>query len=561
MNDYPSSSFESIPLYTSARKTSNIETSGEEAVEAAAARPSQRKSEFRANHSIHDRLQTETNFTFELRPRSESEESRDFRADIYLFFPNSMGVNSSTFTTDEFFRHRTSLYRIRAPLYLNLRNIEPEDLRFESAEKYFDEHLSSIERRRISKRVVQDVRLFGNFLHTELKKLRSSVSSSRKTNRVEQRRELAEYLLHHARLLWVFRERYLAPIRKERYLLDDEVIRVFNLTDEYLSYRLEIVLLQSRERLVENREELEELLAREMEYRERNGLLVLSANRQSRTFEAYTYRLGLLKKYMGEALFVTLDSNKKDNLYRNYAAAVGAGLAALFAGIVEMQRAQYLTGNDSGMRLAFLIGVAVVAYIFKDRVKDLSKEYFNIRLKEWLPDESFRMTHVTYSSGGKPKVRVLGEVSEYLRFLKEVPADIAYLRTLGQTLTSDPERRESVMHMGRRFRFELKAGSRRRLFPLLKNVHRIDLSPFLTKLDNPTVPVTYYDEGGKATTVQAPKVYHINIVIRYETNFGDQVEARKVDYERFRLIMNKNGIIRMEQILERGRLEYEERAL
>lgn len=521
--------------------------------------PSRHKNEFRANHSVHDRLQTESNFTFDLRPLAEDEETREFRADIYLFFPNSMGVNSSNFSTSEIFRHRTSMFRIRAPLYQNLRSIDPSTLRFESAEKYFEEHLSSIERRRICNKVVQDVRLFGNFLHTELKKIRASVTTKRKVVSPEQREELACILFQRAKLLWAFRDRYLAPIRKERYLLDDEVIRAFTLTDEYLSYRLEIVLLQSRDRLPEHKSDLDGLLSREMEYREKNGLLVLSGGREARTFEAYTYRLGLLKKYMGEALFVTLESIKKDSLYRNYAAAVGAGLAALFAGIVERQRAQYHTGDDSGMRLTFLIVVAVVAYIFKDRLKDLSKEYFNTRLKERLPDESFLMTHVTYTSKGRAKIHQLGEVSEYLRFLKNIPADVAYLRTLRQTRASDPERREHVLHMARRFKFELKGQSNRRLFPLLKNVHRIDLSPFLTKLDNPKVPVTYYDGEGKATTVEAPKVYHINVVIRYEITFGGSNGRRKIDYERFRLIVNKNGIIRMEQLLKRGRLEYEER--
>ena len=55
---------------------------------------------------------------------------------------------------------------------------------------------------------------------------------------------------------------------------------------------------------------------------------------------------------------MNLKSNRKDKLYKNYAAAIGAGLAATVAGLAEHQRVQYLTGNDSGIRLAFLIGLA-----------------------------------------------------------------------------------------------------------------------------------------------------------------------------------------------------------
>ena len=58
--------------------------------------------------------------------------------------------------------------------------------------------------------------------------------------------------------------------------------------------------------------------------------------------------------------------------------------------------------------------------------------------------------------------------------------------------------------------------------------------------------------------MQAPKVYHINAVLRYETRFGAGSQTRYVDYERVRLIINKNGIVRLERVLERGRLGYEE---
>lgn len=517
-----------------------------------------KKSEIRANHSVHDRLQAESNFTFDLRPRTDDEDVREFKIDLYLHLPSSMGINSSNFNASQFFRHRTSYYRVRAPQYQLLRTIEPAEFRLETADRYFDEHLSSIDRRRLSKKVVQEVRLFGNFLHTELKKIRTKLTHRKRISNPSRRAHLADSLTHRTELLWAFRKRYMGPIRKERYLLDDEVIRAFSLTDEYLSYRLELVLLQARETMEERLDELNQLLERECQYRKSNELLVLSSEEKDPVlFEAFTYRLGLLKKYMGEALFLNLKSVKKDRLYKNYAAAVGAGLAATVAGLAEQQRVQYLTGNDSGLRLAFLIGVAVVAYIFKDRVKDLSKEYFNSRLKERLPDESYRLSHTSYTSKGRKKVRRLGEVSEYFRFLKDVPADVAYLRTLGQARASDPKRRENVMHMGRRFSFELRSPKHRKLFPLLKNVHRIDISPFLSKLDNPTVPISYFDSDGSAMTAQAPKVYHINIVIRYEVKFGEGDASRRVDYERYRLVVNKNGIVRMEKVVDMGRLGYE----
>ena len=518
-----------------------------------------KKAEIRVTHSVHDRLQVESNFTFDFRLREEEETLRDFRIDLYFFMPNAMGVNSSSFNTKEFFRHRTSYYRVRAPKYHNLRVIAPEELKFDSAEKYFQGDLSAIERSNLAKKVVQDVRLFGNFLHTELKKTRTSMSGRRKSLSKARRRHLTDKLRHRTALVWQLRKRYMDPIRQERYLIDDDVLRAFSLTDEYLSYRLELVLLQAKTSLSDHDDEWSALLAKEIAYREENDLLVLGNKEEdSVALENYTYRLGLLKKYLGEALFLELKFINKELLYKNYAAAVGAGLAATVAGLAEHQRVQYLTGNDSGLRLAFLIGVAVVAYIFKDRVKDLSKEYFNSRLKERLPDQHMELSHQSYTAKGRKKVRRVGSASEYFRFLKELPADVAYLRTLGQVKASDPERHENVMHMARRFSFELRSKNHRKLFPLLKNVHRIDISPFLSKLDNPVTPIRFVGEDGLAKSVKAPKVYHINVVLRYEVRFDATLNRRYVDYERFRIVVNKNGIVRLEQLIEPGRLAYED---
>lgn len=515
-----------------------------------------KRSEIRVQHSIHDRLQMESNYTFDLRPRSGKEQLREFKVDFYLFLPYSVGVNGSNFDSEDFFRHTTSYIRVRAPLFQHLRTIEPDELRFDSAEKYFEGHLSSLERSRLGGKVVQDVKLFGNFLYTEFKKLRSGL---RKAKKETVKSELAASIIHRTRLLWAYRHRYMRPIQDERLLLDDEVVRAFTLTDEYLSYRVELLLLKLKETDGPKIEAtVDKWLQKEMYYRKQNGMLVLSEEtRDSVGFEAYTYRLGLLKKYLGEPLFLKLASNKKDNLYKNYAAAIGAGLAATVAGLAEHQRVQYLTGNDSGIRLAFLIAVAVVAYIFKDRVKDLTKEYFNSRLKERLPDQSFALSHLSYTSKGEEKVRDLGQASEYFRFIKEVPSDVSYLRTLGQARTSDPARREHVIHVGRRFQFGLRSKKHRKLFPLVKNVLRLDISPFLSKLDNPTMPINFIDDDGTTRTVQAPKVYHLNIVKRYEVKFGTADGKRLVDYERFRLVVDKSGILRLEKIVRQGRLAYE----
>lgn len=517
-----------------------------------------RRPEFRIRHSVHDRFQIESDITFDLRPRGPFESRRKFKIDMYLYLPYSLGVNSSNFNGAEFFRHWTSYFRVRAPMYQQWRVLPPELLSFPSVDEYFAGHLSTDRRQKLGPRVVQDIKLFGNFLYTELKKLRSALPKKRRNRDAQRRRYLAEELIHRVSLLWSFRDICLKPLREGRYLVDETVQRVFFLTDEYLSYRAELVLLRARDSLFEHSEELGELLAREISYRHEHQLLVLCEEEEApRTLEAYTYRLGLLKKYLGEALFLQTVSDKKDHLYKNYAAAVGAGLAAAFTAVVEHQRIQYLVGDGSGIRFSFLIALAVLAYIFKDRIKELSRDYFNSRLRERLPDQRFRLLHQSVMPDGQKVENQLGTSTEYFRFVKEVPTDVEYLRGLGQSKNHDPVRREHIVHVARRFNLQV-ISEKRILFPLLKNVVRLDISPFLNKLDNPTMAVSFYDKNRHARTVVAPKVYHVNVVFRYETLFGPEGSLVKVDYERLRLVIDKNGIVRLETLLESGRLAYQE---
>lgn len=540
-----------------------------------------RKAELRVKNSIHDRLQLETTYIFDLLPR-EKEERRRYAVDVYMYVPVSVGVNSDTYDRESFFKHLTSYFRIRTPLIQDWMEATPETFRLQAAERYFAVHLETDQRRRLGPRVVQELKLFGNFVHTRLKKLmkwfkrvpRQKGEALQVTLRTIKRR-----LAFITGLIRAFRKRYIVRLRTQPLLVENDVRRAFLLNDEYISYRLEHILIKLQQALrhVENevalREKVDASLKTEAEYRLEHGMLSLEqapapagGAHQSQRLETFTYRLGLLKKYISEVLFLKLKAAKRDKYYRNVAAAVGAGLAATFAGFAEHHRLKYLVGGDagSGYRLAFLIGVAVIAYIFKDRIKDLSKEYLNDNLKHKLPDQRWMVSYPYVDFEGVQKGVELGVVEEFMRWLSEsaVPPEVDYLRSIDKRSVTDPRRNEVVIHFGRRFDFELRPAGERNDFRYLKNAQRYDFSEFLAKLDNPAKTVHYYEPGHGSRVVHAPKVYHVNLVFRYETLFGgaDEPIRRRVDFERVRVILDKNGIVRLETVVHGGELAYEEAA-
>lgn len=521
-----------------------------------------RKAELRVANSIHDSLQMESTYIFDLQARDTKEQERLYEADVYMFIPSSLGVDSSNYSSDAFFRHLTSYFRIRTPSSTEWERAKPRDFRLRSLERYLAVHLETFERRKLAPRAVQEVKIFGNFVHTRLKKLEKRARKLGRTGAEQRAERVADTLRglrHWVAILWAFRKRYVRELREKPLLIEHDVRRSLLLCDEYLSFRLELILIRVEEALPELTSPLGEILSRETEYRKAHDILCLEESPSGgKVFEAYTYRLGLLKKYMAEALYLKQSGAKKDHLYRNGVAAFGAACAATFAGLAEHQRLQYLTGNDSGVRLGVLIALAVVAYVFKDRIKDLTKEYFNNVIKALLPDRRWAVFYPFYDESGRKQKVDLGFVQEYVRFLKSPPEEVRYLRTFEKRRDIDPRRNEMVLHFSRRFDFNLRPYGQSDDVRYLKNVLRIDFAEFLHKLDNPTKPVRYYSLEEGAKLASAPKVYHINIVIRYRTTFGgaEAPEARRTDYERLRLVLNKRGLVRLEKVIKGGRLAH-----
>lgn len=514
---------------------------------------SKSKAELRVRNSQHDRLQMESILTFDLKPFNESEEQRRYEVDVYLYIPRSIGINSSSYPPASFLRHFTSYYRIRTPKLSQWAGCRPEDFRMPALEDYLNVHMETFERRRLAPRVVQEIKLFGNLIHTELKGLQK---------RCRRKGPKPEHLAALERIhgvIWTFRDVYATQLRQQPLLLGDDIRRVLRLTDEYISYRTEVIDIRIMKVAPEWKERIEGWLKRETEYRESTGILSLhQAEDSDKTFEAYTYRLGLLKKYLAEVLYLSTESAKQDHIYRNGVAAIGAGLAATFAGWAEHNRIQYLTGNDSGIRLTVLIGIAVVAYVFKDRIKDLSKEYFNNRLKTLLPDRRWALSYPFVHRDGSRGAIDLGFAQEYVRYLKNAPEEIQYLRTIEKKRDLDPKRRDEILHLARRFDFCLRSQDQKDDIRYLKNVVRIDFANFLAKLDNPSKTVHYYSGSQGNRVTSAPKVYHVNVLCRYRTVFGGEQNPIQVrtDYERLRVVLNKNGIVRIETVIQGGELAH-----
>jgi hypothetical protein len=524
-------------------------------------------------NSVHDRTQFETKFDFDLLSDTPGCELKRYEIDTYLFVPNTMGINKDTYKIDEFYADLTHLMRVRTP-ELERAPGQPLTLpQMAAVDDYLLDSLEAEARKELHDLTIHEIKLLGCFLYTELKKLQQQVTRAvnRKSEQFlsQYRPRLARSLESVHRELRKYRDTYMQRVRDEELLLDSDVRRAFLLVDEYLSYRLEsalvnvVRLLKPHHGVMEDvLDQCEALLLGELHYRSEH-----LSNGNSGA-ELHYYRLGLLKKFISEVLFLKTERISRDYMYRNAVAALGASLAAAFATLAQIQTTQMMMqGQDyGGWQIALLVCIGVIVYVFKDRIKDLTKDHFNARLKSWLPDYDVHLHYTHYANDGKRVDSFLGNSQEFCRYVsrRTLPKDILYLRDVGHRSELEPERLENVIYYNKRLEVGLRQELREHFGDArVRRIHdvlRFDVSRFLAKLDNPRKDLTYFDPQNGIRTIEAPKVYHVNLVFRYtltEWKRGKRLST-SVDVERIRLVLNKKGIIRIETVVPRGELGYRE---
>ncbi len=307
-------------------------------------------------------------------------------------------------------------------------------------------------------------------------------------------------------------------------LIEESAVEMFQIVDEYLKKT--------------NREDykiaLSELTARETKYRKTRGYeSVLDPDGSN---ETYLYRASILKKYASSVLFLNINVQPDGKYWEQLILSLAAGLAMIFATAVAFYF-QYEYGNFT---LPFFIAL-VIGYMFKDRIKEITRSLFAKRLENYLFDR--RITIRTQNSQYR-----LGTLREKVRFIHEDDVPLSVLRARNRdhiTDISNEGRGEYIICYTKDIELQIKNPEKTLPgFPEingLNDILRFDVRHFLKKMAEP-VQERYLIQNGELVPLLCHKVYHVNVVTRYKTvQPGLNKENRHL-----RLILNQDGIRRLE---------------
>lgn len=504
----------------------------------------------RLHIDVHDRSQIELRNLLHLdgahRPSS-------LEVDTYLFVPQSVGLNGQNYKRDQFYADTTALMRIdSAPQSLeSLVDVE-------STSSPLRPIADALERFRTGDRVPSSIRLA---VHVKLFAYTMTQAVVQEIDRVVEHLDAGDraafsealegFLARAGRALAGFRS-----LRAAFWPFEPLCHHTFNsalaIADEYMSLFLEERLALLVERIEgesgnfdgtafvpRTKETIRAFAAAEAAHRLKFGFLIHAADKKSLR-EYYTYRRSLLKKSIHQALYLDARKVTKDAFIKNSVGAVGAALAAIWAWATQLPAT--VADLPTNTKLAFFFG-AVGAYVAKDRIKAATNEYLVDKFKRF--DKSSMIRGASLEEVGLGMLS--GRLEERMRFVpfEEVDELIRHIRLQGRSgrFLSQAASQEEVIHYRKILSVDSAGGEALPEGYGMLDIFRLNIRHFLSRLDDPTESVCYFDVDKKNfARSKLPKVYHVNVVVRLKANDGPE------HFEHFRMILDKKGIVRTDQV-------------
>ena len=271
----------------------------------------------------------------------------------------------------------------------------------------------------------------------------------------------------------------------------------------------------------------------ERTYRKKAGYRSVQSEDDPSLNEEVIYRESVLKKWSQSAMYMSSQYSKTSANLGHILAAVAAAAAMSFA-VLATFLAERLFASYS-VPWALMI---VVAYIFKDRIKEV--------LRTLLANTSPRLfadrTDILIDPAGHTGVGIVKSLVSF-----ENPASVPVEISSARYSSRNPLRRilpqENVLRYKRLVYIRpnrlLKYHTR---LESITEIIRLNIEPWLTDMDIPKTTLPFIRDGNPVS-VEGRKVYHIHLILRFS-----RTNDRAAPVYHYRIDLTKNGIIRIRRI-------------
>jgi len=480
---------------------------------------------------LHDKYQFELKFTY---PLDRARESTEYHVETYMFIPNNLCVNATTYPREDFFNDMQKYIRFKTPAVL-LRVLDQGE---SSPLAKLAAALKALAERGPGGGAPGDceerLKMFCSILKSALRDEESFLESSKGDANFPAL--VGNYLKAARETLAKFRG---LKILAQAPTVDPRAIKMFELADEFASvtaskYLSRLALFLKGIGDEELRREAIAIIDAETVHRAESQWP--SVLKEGSDNEDYLYREGVLKKIMASVLFLKTSTKREGRFLEQMIFGLAAGVAMAFATFVAFYSRTVIAIQD--FSLSFFL-VLVVAYMFKDRIKEISRNYLSAKIRERLCDYRTDICNALD--------RKVGVCKESFSFIPEskVPPVVRRLRNKDYIAELENGCLGEDVLLSRKS-IQLLSKGCERIFGEFNvdgvvDIMRFNVRAFLEKMDNPAKELPMASEG-EIKHVKGKRVYHVNLIIKYG------MEGREDSYRRFRLVLARNGIKRIESV-------------
>jgi hypothetical protein len=505
---------------------------------------------FETKVEIHDRKQFE--LKLEYQPSGTDPES-EYLVETILFLPRSLNIDAETWSRDQFYADLHNYVRLKTPVLsfdeiltgshsplVQLEQRIPLGLMGPVSEVVYDAKMLACVLRGVLRR-------FHRGMAAECKDLLRG-AETQKCSPPETPQQLVQLARNSISATQEILRRFRSSSAQlvEKYELGDRAPAALRLVDEYMSLLVEqffrriVVKMESMPRsglYLELRRELMDVVIADESYRKAKGMS--SVLRSDGDNEEYTHRVGFLKKFCMNILFLKVLRSGQRKAWEEVLFAIAAGGAMAFAlGVGLFAQSRYPQASFNFFLLA------VVGYMFKDRLKEGLRRMVASYMGKFLYERTTRIVDpVTQDLVGLCREKI-----DYGKAV-HVPPEIAKLRQQDDLITvAQSELSEMVI------RYRKKIALDSQMLPRIADgivsgvtdIIRLNVDRLLHDMDDPEYALDYVDlEDFSVGKVQMSKSYRVDVAFRFAVDDG---RHQRTTVRIIRLVLDRNGIKRMSDL-------------
>ncbi len=258
-----------------------------------------------------------------------------------------------------------------------------------------------------------------------------------------------------------------------------------------------------------------------------------SRNATERELEHIEWRRHMLKRFTSSVLWLSLE-------VRDGAVFVAQSLYAVAAALAMACALLATFGITNASQHVFEYSLLLVmSYAVKDRLKAM----LQVRFSRWV---SYRFPDRLWTIRDHERGVDIGRVKERAGFRagSRLPDTVVALRSLTREHPMEADARpESVLWHEKAVTVSPAAGNGRIRSPMLTEIFRLNLRPWLTHADEPKRKIVFADaDDGGIYSATARRVYNINVVYRVRK------KGEETTWHRIRVVVSRKGIDRIDPI-------------